>query len=318
MSNKNRYFPAKAAAFLLALTLFSAPLVACSNTNSSQSKTSNKTNIKESTVMTESMNGVKPNKSTITSLSQINAKFSPTTWHGKEYVKIDEESLIQIIELAMKDAKEFYIKNGAPGLTIEKDGKSTKDPDKFYTSWMNKYHFLARAKRESGNFMINYLGEPVNELGYQAEGIMAIIPEFASETLDEYFKNIFKIETNFEDLQLMPNNIDIKNYQTSKQSRENLKQCVYNSVYTSICYDIYNAKCSGPNHKDFYVKYGGYDEEIRHKLIVSLYLFRREEVLNDLKSGKINQTYFNSSYVKDILKYQENYQNEYENAQQLN
>ena len=319
MSSSKKYIPVKIASLLLAAGIFSGSLVACSNKQTYDNDISPKDKIVHT--ISSSSNQANTNKkpsSNVKSLSEINAKFSPTTWHGESYTKIDEESLIQIIELAMNDAKEFYINNGAPGLTIESDGKSTKDPNKFYTNWMNKYHFLARAKRESGNFMIDYVGEPVNSLGYQAKGIMAIIPEYASETLDEYFDDIFKIETHFADLQLIPSSADLKNYQTSKQAKENLKQCVYNSVYTSICYDIYNAKCLGPNHTDYYAKYSGYSEDIRNKLVISLYLYRREDVLGDLKAGKIHDTYFKTSYVKDILNYQETFKNSYENQPELN
>lgn len=298
--SKHRYKRAKMLIYLLALTMLASPLTSCSQSNMPP---------EESVEQSDSYEA----ESQIKSLQEINAKFSKTTWHGKEYLAIEEDSLLQIIELAMEDAKNFYIKHKAPGLTIEKDGTTTRNPDKFYIDWMNKYHFLARAKRESGsNYMVNFIGEPVNEAGYRAMGIMAIVPEWASATLDEYCPNHLNVETNFFNLQLVPSKSDVQNYKVSKEAYDNIKQCVYNSVYTSICYDIYNAKSFGPNHEDYYEKYGGYDEEMRHKLIISLYFYRRSDILDDLKSGKIKNTFFKKQYVKDILSFQEEFENQAE------
>ena len=128
-------------------------------------------------------------------------------------------------------------------MTITESGANSKNPDEFYPEWMDEYHFLARAKRESGNYMIDYIGPVVKDNGDRAVGIMSVVRSDVVETLDQYMRDTFKTNISFEDRQLLPNEKDLANFETSKQARENLKKAVYDIVYTSICYDIYNAKC---------------------------------------------------------------------------
>ncbi len=245
-------------------------------------------------------------------LESINAQFSDTTWHGKPYVKIEEESLLQIIRVAMDDAKALFLSLDAPGMTILQDGTSTRNPDQFYNEWQDEYFFLARAKRESGNFMIDFVGDPVDDKGNRAIGVMSIVPAYTLPNLDSYFKTIFKSEQHFSDLDLMPEKQDLDNYKTSKTARDNLKMKVYLSVYSSICNDIYNTKCTGPNHPNYYAKTGGFKEESRQKVVTALYLFIRKQVIDSLIDGSFENRFGNSSYVQDILKLQNEYRAKYE------
>lgn len=313
MNTQKRYIPAKMLVLLLCGTLFVGSLTACS----SSTNTSN--NHKEHVTVTMMENPSKPSKqeTQVKSLAEINATFSHTRWAGEEYIKIDEESLLEIIKLAMRDAKEMYISIGAPNMTITKSGTTSKNPDEFYPEWMNEYHFLARAKRESGNYMIDYVGPEVDAEGNRALGIMCVVPEYIIPTLNQYMKNTFHSDITFSDRQLFPNQKDLANFETSKQARENLKKAVYDIVYTSICYDIYNAKCFGPNHTDYYSKFGGYNEEIRHQAIVALYLFKRNDVVSSLKNGTFFEKFGNTGYVKDILSFQDTFEKQYENVDSM-
>lgn len=309
MNTNKRYIPAKLLVLILCGTIFVGGLTACN------SRTENTNFPKDNITVSASSNNKKPtaNKTQIKSLSEIDATFSHTKWHNKPYIKIDEESLLDIIRLAMRDAKDMYMSIGAPPMTITESGSTSKNPDEFYPEWMNEYHFLARAKRESGNYMIDYIGPVVDEAGNRAVGIMSVVPEYIVPTLNQYMKNTFHSDITFSNRQLLPSNKDLANFENSKQARENLKKAVYDIVYTSICYDIYNAKCFGPNHKDYYAKFGGYNEEIRHQAIVALYLYRRNDVVSSLKNGTFFDEFADTDYVQDILNFQDDFENQYQN-----
>lgn len=305
-----RYSPAKPAVIALAVLLSLTSLTACSTQRTTSSgSTSSSSKIEQS----YNQNG---QHKTPSSLAEVKPTFSQTRWKGVEYTKIDEESLLEIIRIAMNDAKKMYIDMGAGNMTIKSDGTASKDSKDFYPSWMNEYFFLARAKRESGNYMIDYVGEPVDDKGNRAIGIMCVVPEYIIPTLNQYMRDTFKSDMRFDDMKLQPSASDLKNYKTSKQSANNLKESVYDMVFTSICYDIYNAKCLGPNHKDYYAKFGGYDENLRQQVVTALYLFRRADVISSLRNGTFYEKFGNTDYVQDILNFQKQFKNEYSNNNQ--
>ena len=307
MDKTRRYIAPKIATLLLCATLFTAGFTACAPAKSSTSAGGG--NPAQQTTQIDSNQTKKPVKN-VSSLAEIKPTFSDTTWHGEKYVKIDEESLLQIIRVAMKDAEEMYKSIGSFNMKL--DPKTHEHTDTFYPDWMNEYFFLSRAKKESV-YMINYVGEAVNPQGHRAMGTMQVIPESIIPTLNQYMKDTYKSNIRFDDYDVLPSNADIKNYKTSSAARENLKQNVYDAVYVSICYDIYNAKCTGPNHKDYYSKFGGYDESIRQKVVTALYLFKRNDVISSLQNGTFNDKFGNSQYVKDILSFQKEAKNNHEN-----
>ncbi len=306
MNTSKRYVIVKMASLLLCVTLLGSTFVACS----SNSNTSTGSAYSTSQSHKSNDSSKKPSKQNLT-LAEIKPTFSDTTWHGEKYVKIDEESLLQIIRVAMEDAEKMYISIGSKNMKLDKE--TFEHTNTFYPDWMNEYFFLSRAKKESV-YMIDYIGPAVNDAGYKAHGTMAIIPEYVIPTLNQYMRDTYKCNIRFDDYNFVPSKQDIKNYKNSSEARERLKQIVYDNIYVSICYDIYNAKCSGPNHKDFYVKYGGYDEDIRQKVVTALYLFKRNDVISSLKNGSFLKTYGDSDYVNDILAYQQESKNNHENT----
>ena len=306
MDITRRYIAPKVATLLICATLFTTALTACAPANSSSSSNSG-----SPAQQTTQMQSNKKPVQKATSLAEIKPTFSDTTWLGEKYVKIDEESLLQIIRVAMNDAEKMYKSIGSFNMKL--DPKTHEHTDTFYPDWMNEYFFLARAKQESV-YMINYVGKPVNEQGHRAMGTMQVIPESIIPTLNQYMDWPYEVNIRFDDYNVLPSNNDIKNYKTSSKARDNLKQAVYNSVYLSICYDIYNAKCTGPNHKDYYSKFGGYDESIRQKVVIALYLFKRNDVISSLQNGTFNEKFGKSEYVTKILSYQKEAKNNYENA----
>ena len=313
MNSNKRYVPIKAVTLALCLTILGTSFIGCSTSKASSSNDNVK--ITSSVSNSSTSQNKKPSYQTENlTLAQIKPTFSDTTWHGDTYVKIDEESLLQIIRVAMKDAEKMYKSIGSYNMKL--DPETYEHTDTFYPDWMDEYFFLSRAKKESV-YMINYVGNVVNELGYRAMGTMQVIPEYIVPTLNQYMQNTYKSKIRFDDYDLLPSANDIKNYKTSSNARENLKQDVYDAVYTSICYDIYNAKCTGPNHKDYYAKLGGYDESYRQKVVTALYLFERNDVISSLQNGTFLDSYGNSQYVRDILSYQQTAKNNYENASEF-
>lgn len=314
MITNRRFIPVKPLVLLLCGTIFIGSLTACGSSynetnDSSYHSTQTTNNISKPSSMPESIK--------VKQLSEINATFSHTRWVGEEYIKIDEESLLEIIQLAMSDAKDMYLSLGATNMTIDSSGKNSTNSNDFYPEWMNEYFFLARAKRESGNYMIDYVGPAVDEAGNRANGIMCLVPEYIVPTLDEYFKNTFKSNISFQDKNLIPNYKDLATFENSKQARENLKQAVYDNVFTSICYDIYNTKCLGPNHTDYYSKFDGFNEELRQQTVIALYLYKRNDVISSLKNGTFYQKFGSTSYVQDILNFQDRFQKQYENQSSM-
>lgn len=305
MNTNKRYVLAKISALALSASLFAGGLTSCSNTNSNSNQTA--TTNKQNYAITEPFEN--KNSSTSESLESIDATFSHTRWSGVEYVKINEADLLEIIKVAMADAEKMYLSICANNMNLDK--ATLKPTEKFYPDWMNEYFFLARAKRESGNYMIDYVGPVVDEQGNRAVGIMCVVPEYIIPTLNDYMKNTYNSNITFSDYKLTPNQNDLNNFENSKTARENLKQVVYNDVFVSICYDIYNAKCLGPNHTDYYEKFGGYDEEIRQKVVTALYLFKRNDVISSLKNGTFLNEFANTTYVKDILNFQKEFSANY-------
>ena len=101
MNTSKRYIPAKMLVLLLCGTIFVGGLTAC---NSSETDTYYP---KENVTVSVSSSTQKPTNSQtkVKSLEEINPTFSHTRWSGEPYIKIDEESLLEIIRVAMNDAK---------------------------------------------------------------------------------------------------------------------------------------------------------------------------------------------------------------------
>ena len=255
------------------------------------------------------------NEPKITSLNQINPTYKFKKWAGESYLTIDEESLEQIITLAMQDAEEFYLGIGSYNMKYDENLNRIDTPGNFYTDWMNPAFFKARAKQEASElFMINYRANLSSNLHNDPCGIMQVNASELVPTLEQYFKNVYGLEIDFDNLELFPDSHDIANFETSKQAKQNITQTVYNNVYLSICYDIYQAKCLHPGHTDYYSSYGGYSEELRKQATIAAYLFGTD-VVSSLKQGTFNEKYASTKYVQNITQFQKEFESQKQTSQ---
>lgn len=250
----------------------------------------------------------------IESLDQINPTYTYKKWAGKPYLTIDEKSLEQIITLAMQDAEEFYLGIGSYNMKYDSKLNRIDTPGNFYTDWMTPSFFKARAKQEGSSlFMINYRANLDSNLYNDPCGIMQVNASELVPTLEDYFQNIYGISIDFDNLEIFPNKHDIANIE-SKQAQKNITQTVYNNVYLSVCYDIYQAKCLNPGHTDYYSKYGGYSEDIRRQATIAAYLFGTD-VVSSLKNGTFFEKYSNTDYVQNITRFQKEFDSQKKSAE---
>ena len=116
-SNKT-YRKAKSIALILSALMLISPLTACTTENS-----------RDTIVSVENGSGSSqktPSKSeeaTVKSLDEINPKLSVEKWGDNKYYVIDEDSLFQIVDLAMDNVQKFYTEIGAPNMTYDKNSK---------------------------------------------------------------------------------------------------------------------------------------------------------------------------------------------------
>ena len=255
------------------------------------------------------------NEPEITSLEQIDPTYKFKKWAGESYLTIDEESLEQIITLAMQDAEDFYLGIGSYNMKYDENLNRIDTPGNFYTDWMNPAFFKARAKQEASElFMINYRANLNSNLYNDPCGIMQVNASELVPTLEQYFQNVYGLEIDFDNLELFPDSHDVANFETSKQAKKNITQTVYNNVYLSICYDIYQAKCLHPGHTDYYSSYGGYSEELRKQATIAAYLFGTD-VVSSLKQGTFNEKYASTKYVQNITRFQKEFESQKQTSQ---
>lgn len=297
---------AKILILLLAGTTF---LTSCA-TNTSNISLSETSSGYHETQNAESKNEAKK----IESLDQIHPTYTFKKWAGEPYLTIDEKSLEQIITLAMQDAEEFYLGIGSYNMKYDSKLNRIDTPGNFYTDWMTPSFFKARAKQEGSEiFMINYRANLNQNLYKDPCGVMQVNASELVPTLEEYFQNIYGISIDFDNLEIFPNKHDIANIE-SKQAQKNITQTVYNNVYLSVCYDIYQAKCLHPGHTDYYASYGGYSEDIRRQATIAAYLFGTD-VVSSLKKGTFFEKYSNTDYVQNITRFQKEFEAQKKSAE---
>ncbi len=251
-------------------------------------------------------------------LADIKPKFSPY----QQNLQMDEESVLKIIRVAMADAQKFYTNMGAPNMTYDKNLQIVQGKDNFYPEWMNEYFYLARAMSESSRRIDVVTPIPNSEKSDYAHGMMQIRPESIKKTLAQYYRNIFGVEVDLDDLCVVPSQDDVSAAVYSKEAQQNIVQAVYNNIYLSICFDIYNVKCLNPiSHQDYYAAYGGYKEDVRKLAATTIYTAERGFIISGLQAGNLREKFVNYSnhyknYLNNMEKYQSDYENKYESENQ--
>ena len=294
-----KFRPTNLAYGLVVALLLSGSTVLTSCTNSEIDKTPD-----------THISGSKDYSKPIKSIDQITPTYEFKRWDGEYYLTIDEESLEQIIKLAMKNAQSFYLGIGSYNMKLDKDLNNMKGENNFYTDWMNPEFFMARAKQESSElFMVNYRANLNEDINKDPCGIMQINPNSVKETLMQYYRDIYHEDINLMNIQVFPNESDVEKAETSKKAQKNITQTIYNNVYLSICFDIYEAKCLNPGHTDYYSRYGGYSEDLRRQATIAAYLFSHDDVVESLINGSFNELYGSTEYVQNITQFQKEFEN---------
>jgi len=246
----------------------------------------------------------------IESLDQV----KPTFGKFKSYTTMDEQSVLQIIKLAMRDAQKFYLDIGALNMKYDADLNNMTGEKNFYTDFMTEYFYLSRAMSES-TFSIDAITKISNNSPENyAHGIMQICPVTTKDTLQQYYRNVFGKKIDYSNMPVIPSAEDLQNIYVSEEAVRNVVQAVYNNIYLSICFDIYNTKCLNPvKHPDYYKAYGGFSEEIRHLAAIGLYGTRRSIVMEGLENGSLLADLMSVKYFDTYLYNLDHYKNAYVN-----
>ena len=302
-----RYRKTKILALALSALMLISPLTACSSGNGYESTVT----VGGSHANGESQNK-KPSSSQVKSLDEIHPTITQETWYGQKYYVIDEESLLQIIELAMKNTQEFYTEIGAPNMVYDKNLNIVDGKDNFYPEWQNKYFYMARAMSESSRRIDLVTTIPSNTPDNYAHGIMQICPTAIKDTLEQYYSSIFHENIDLSKLEVVPNKTDLANANTSKEAMQDVVEAVYNNIFLSMCYDVYNIKNINPkSHADYYAQYGGFNDDVRRLATIGLYGTSRATVINGLKNGNLEEKLRSIDHMNTYLNNLEKYEAEY-------
>lgn len=268
-----QYKKCKALAYILSIIMMASPLVACSEIDPAfyTSSSENKLPSSDSSSVNAEANANQQTHQQIKSLEQINPTYSYINWRGKQQLCIDEESLKQIITLALNDAVDFYQNElGAPTLTfsVAKDSNgsfklvnTTGANAKFLEDEMNWAYYLGRAKIESSNhYMVDFINYDAKTEEKPA-GVFQLQNESISGTLEWYFSTYFNYNTDLSDMNVIANEYDIANALTSKKSADNVTKSVYNSALKTIMHDIYKLKSMTKGHASYYSSYSNTSPE---------------------------------------------------------
>ncbi len=204
----------------------------------------------------------------VVELEDINPTFDFITWKGTKQLTIDDESMKQIIILAMRDAVDFYYDLEAPNCTFvidEKTGKakfdekgkiiSTTGKENFLDPKMNWQYYMGRLYQEvSFDPMVAF----TNDIGRGADnphGIFGSMPITTNDTLAEYFHNIFGVDYNFYELDSVITQNDIDNLYIDAGAKDVIKQKIYNMALKVTLDDIRKLKSMTKGHEELYLPY---------------------------------------------------------------
>lgn len=309
-----RFRKTKVLALALSALMLISPLTSCSNDPGYEMVETD-----GSGSSSNSSHGTSSSVSSVNSLEDIHPTITEQTWHGEKYYVIDEKSLLQIIELAMKNTQEFYTEIGAPNMVYDSNLKIVEGKDNFYPEWQNKYFYMARAMSESSRRIDLVTTIPSNTPDNYAHGIMQICPTTIKDTLEQYYSSIFGENVDLSGLEVIPTKSDLKNANDSEQSMDNVVEAVYNNIFLSMCFDVYNIKNLNPiSHENYYAKYGGFDDDIRRLATIGLYGTSRSTVINGLIDGKLEERLRSiediNTYLNNLEKYEAEYAQKYGNS----
>ncbi len=310
--DKKRYHKIRnAIAVLLAVSTI-GPFVACNKQDVPSKADAAYVETAEDYTKHETSAGVSQETVKVSSLSDIKPSFKPY----QDNIAMDEESVLNIIRIAMADAQKFYTDMGAPNMTYDKKLNIVSGKDNFYPEWMDEYFYMGKAMAES-SFRVDVITDiKANPAENDAHGILQICPEGLKSTLEEYYRNVFGVSVDLSGLEVVPSKEDVQQAYYSPQAQANIVKAVYNNIYLAICYDIYNVKCLNPiNHQDYYSAYGGFSEDIRRLAAIGLYGTSRNTVLSGLRNGTLESDLRAigdmNIYLNNIAKYEKQFENKY-------
>ena len=311
MNKKHLY---RAGATILTAIMLLGPLTSCQNRQVYE------------TAQTESVSGdysSSSNKPTSKPSQEMTlADVNPTFKQSGSHLTIDEKSALQIVQIALNDAQEFFEGMGAPNMKYDKNLKVVEGKENFYTDWMNEYFYLARAMSESSLRVDvkTQLPTPTECGDYYAVGPMQLCENSIKSTLMQYYRDVFNEKIDLTQLSILPSEKDIQNVNNSKQSRDKVVEAIYNNIYLSICFDIYNTKCLNPiKHQDYYSAYGGFDEDVRKLAAIGMYCSSRGTVISGLKNGNLENVLRSNkdinTYLNNLKKYENQYRDKYNDSE---
>lgn len=251
------------------LTILLAGLISLNVAISISQQNSNTSNSDNIPASSASANNDKPSSSPnyitpeagegrILELDEINPTYEFITWKGKQQLTIDDDSMKQIVQLALRDAVDFYYDLEAPNCTFTLENgklKNTTGKENFIEKQMNWEYYMGRIYQEaSGYIMIDF----VNDIGRGADnpnGVFGSMPLTTNDTLDEYFGLIFKENTDFSKLDSVLTKQDVTNVNSSKEANKIITEKVYNATLKVVIDDIHKLKSMTIGHDECYLPY---------------------------------------------------------------
>ena len=204
-------------------------------------------------------------KERIYELDELNPVYEFVTWKGKEQLTIDDDSMKEILKLALRDAVDFYYEIGAPNCSfvLDENGNvtNTKGKENFLEKQMNWQYYMGRIYQEaSGYIMIDF----INDIGQGVDnpnGIFGSMPITTNKTLNEYFRDVFNITIDFAKYDSVITQEDVKTIHSSKETAQKVTEKVYNAALKVIIDDIHKLKSMTKGHEDCYLPYANMSPE---------------------------------------------------------
>lgn len=266
-------------------------------------------------------------------LDEINPTYEFITWKGKQQLTIDDDSMKQIVELALRDAVDFYYNLEAPNCSfVLKDGKVTNTTGKenFLEKQMNWQYYMGRIYQEaSGHIMVDFVND-IGEGENNPNGIFGSMPLSTNKTLNEYFRDIFHVTVDFAKYDSVITEDEVAKVLSNKETAKKVTEKVYYATLKVIIDDIHKLKSMTKGHEDCYLPYAnmtpdeimtkyGIDESLRDEVIdicnelkvydgkysptlalaglQATHLYGFSDVRSSMKNGSFFANYFNKEYI---------------------
>ena len=273
------------------------------------------------------------NEERIYELDEINPTYEFITWKGKKQLTIDDDSMKQIVQLALRDAVDFYYDLDAPNCSfVLKDGKVTNTTGKenFLEKQMNWQYYMGRIYQEaSGHIMVDFVND-IGEGENNPNGIFGSMPLSTNKTLNEYFRDIFHVTVDFAKKDSVITKEEVSKVLSSKETAKAVTEKIYNATLKVIIDDIHKLKSMTKGHEDCYLPYANMtpdeimskysiDESLRDEVIdicnelkaydgkysptlalaglQATHLYGFSDVRSSMKNGSFFANYFNKEYI---------------------